>query len=76
VTRHGLHRFPPAAPLLRPTLKCASSLVRNAAKLPRVGKPHRQRHQIHRHFGHIASHPAAATAGRDFDTLGRKQKYP
>jgi hypothetical protein len=76
VTRHGLSQFPPAAPLLRPTLKCASSLVSNAAKLPRVGNPHRQRHQIQRQFGHIASRPVVPTADRDLDTLSRKQKYP
>jgi hypothetical protein len=75
VTWHGLHQFPPAAPLLRPTLQFASSLVSNVAKLPLAGNPHWH-----------ASDPATirahritsrgATADRDFDTLSRKQKYP
>ena len=76
VTWHGLHQFPPAAPLLRPTLQFASSLVSNVAKLPLAGNPHWHRRQIQRQFGHIASRPAAPTADRDFDTLSQKQKYP
>ena len=76
MTRHGLPQFLPAASLLRPTLQFASSLVSNAAKLPLAGNPHRQRHQIHRQFGHIATRPAAPTAGREFATLSRKPKYP
>ena len=69
MTRHGLPQFPPATPPLRPTLVCASSLVSNAAKLPRAGNPHSHRHQIQQQFRQIASGPAAPTASRDFATL-------
>ena len=76
VTRHGPPQFPAAAPSLRPTIEFAPSVVSDAPKPPLASDPHRQRHQIQRQFGQIASRPALPTAGRDFATLSRKQKYP
>jgi hypothetical protein len=73
VTRHGLTQFPPAAPPLRPTPEFVQSLVSDASKLPLANDSHRQRHQIQRHFGQIASCPTLPTVGRDFVTLSRKQ---
>ena len=76
VTRHGLTQFPTAAPPLRPTSEFVQSLVSDASKLPPASDSHRQRHQIQRQFGQIASCPTLPTVGRDFVTLSRKQKYP
>ena len=76
MTRHGLPQFPPAAPPLRPTPEFVSSVVNSAANLPHNDNPHQHSHLIQRQGGQIPSHPAAPTAGRDFATLGSKQKYP
>jgi len=54
-------------------IELAPSVVSDAPKHPLASDPHRQRHQIQRQLGQIASR---STAGRDFATLSRKQKYP
>src|SRR5690348_15362974 len=41
VTWHGSSQFPTAAPPLRPTLQCASSLASNVAPLPRADNARR-----------------------------------
>ncbi len=73
VTRHGPQQFPAAAPSLRPMIAFAPSVVSDTPKPPPASGPHRQRHQIQRQFGQIAS---PLTADRDFATLSRKLKYP
>ena len=69
MTRRGPPQFPPAAPPLPPMLEFASSLVRDAAKLPLAGNPDRHSHPIQGQFEQIASRPVAPTAGRDSATL-------
>ena len=67
------HTVPTRSTPVAANAQVVHSLVSDASKLPLANNFHRQRHQIQRHFGQIASCPTLPTVGRDFVTLSRKQ---